>query len=248
MSKRKVRTIWISDIHLGTYACKAELLLEFLKTHKAEKIYLVGDIIDGWRMTQKAYWDQHHTAVVKELLTQSKKTEIIYVTGNHDEFLRDFLELGIPNATFHLVDDYIHQGLDGHDYYVTHGDLFDQITRYHKWVAKLGDWAYNVLLRLNNVVHVVRKWFGLPYWSLSAYLKSKTKEAQEFIYAFEDSVVKYAEEQGCRGAICGHIHTPVIKEIDGMIYMNDGDWVESCSALVETYDGEFELVQYTSNS
>jgi len=244
MAKRKVRTIWISDIHLGTYACKAELLLKFLKSYKAEKIYLVGDIIDGWRMTQKVYWDHHQTAVVKEILNLSKTTEIIYVTGNHDEFLRPYLEMGLQNNYFSLVNDCIHEGVDGKRYYVTHGDLFDQITKHHKWVAKLGDAAYTMLLRMNNLVHMVRKMFGLEYWSLSAYLKGKTKEAQEFVFAFEDYVAKYAEEQDCDGVICGHIHTPVIKQIGGIVYMNDGDWVESCSALIETNSGSFEIINY----
>lgn len=240
------KTIFISDVHLGAKDCKADLLNNFLKHNACETLYLVGDIIDGWKVQQnRLRWKQSHTNVVRRILGHAKRnTEVIYVTGNHDEFLRPLIPHGIGLGNITIVNDYAHLGVDGKKYLVVHGDMFDGITRLHKRLSFLGDRAYDFVLSLNTTFNRVRHRFGLGYWSLSKYLKHRVKKAVDFIFQFEANLASYCKRKGYDGVICGHIHNAEIKEIDGVVYMNDGDWVESCSALVEHYDGRWEIVHW----
>ncbi|WP_425403072.1 UDP-2,3-diacylglucosamine diphosphatase [Hwanghaeella sp.] len=243
----KYRTIWISDTHLGTRGCKAEYLLDFLKHTQSEKLYLVGDIIDGWRLKRSWYWNDTQTAVIQEILRKTRQgTEVIYVPGNHDEVLRDYLGLMVGGVKVRdLVE---HETGDGRRFLVIHGDQFDGVVRYAKWLALLGDWAYNLLLWMNDHFNKTRKLLGLPYWSLSAYLKHKVKNAVEFISCFEEAVAHEAKKRKADGVICGHIHHPEIRQIDGILYCNDGDWVESCTALVEQTDGRLEIIHWAETT
>lgn len=243
-SKFNVRTIWVSDTHLGSKGCKAELLLDFLKHHRCERLYLVGDIIDGWRMKKSIYWPQAHTNVIRHVLSKSKrkKTEVVYVTGNHDEFLRKYSNTDFGNIL--LVDEAEHITADGKKLLVTHGDKYDVIVRYHKWLAFLGDNAYNLLLVINRWYNIIREKLGYGYWSLSAYLKHKVKQAVSFIGEYEEAVAKECQKRDYDGVVCGHIHHAEIKTINGVGYYNCGDWVESCTALVEDFDGNIEIIKW----
>ncbi|MBI1260899.1 MAG: UDP-2,3-diacylglucosamine diphosphatase [Rhizobiales bacterium] len=237
------RTLFLSDIHLGTPGCKADLLLDFLRHNEAETIYLVGDIIDGWRLKRSWYWAAGHNAVVQEILRKSRKgTNIIYVPGNHDEALRDYT--GLTFAGVDVVNEIIHQTADGREFLVIHGDQFDSVVKYAKWLAHLGDQAYAIALALNNWLHDARRLFGMPYWSLSSYLKNKVKNAVEYISSYEVAVARSARERGVDGVICGHIHHAEIREMDGVLYCNDGDWVESCTALAEDEHGALSLITW----
>jgi len=237
------RTIWISDTHLGTRGCKAEFLLDFLKYTRSEKLYLVGDIVDGWRLKRSWYWPQTHNDVLQKLLRKARKgTKVIYVPGNHDEAARQFA--GLQFGGIDVMPECIHETADGKRYLVTHGDDFDVVVRYAKWLALLGDWAYTLLLWINHHFNTVRRILGFPYWSLSAYLKHKVKNAVEYIGQFEDAVAGVARQRGLDGVVCGHIHNAKMRIIDGILYCNDGDWVESCTALVENLDGRLELVRW----
>lgn len=239
----KYRSIWISDIHLGTKGCNAEALCRFLKENDCETLYLVGDIIDGWKLSRKWHWPQEHSNVVRRLLTKAKRgTKVIYILGNHDEFLRSWIRHRIDFGNVQVTNQIEHIDVFGRKWIVTHGDLFDQVTRHWKWVSVLGDRAYNLLLATNGLVNRIRKVFGFGYWSLSRYVKGRTKQAVSFIYKFEEHLARHARDLNAHGIICGHIHTPAIKDIGGVIYANDGDWVETCSALVETHEGEFRLI------
>lgn len=242
------KSIWISDIHLGTKGCKAEQLCQFLKETQSESLFLVGDIVDGWRLSKKWYWPQEHSNVVRRLLTKAKRgTKIIYVTGNHDEFLRPWVKHIYNTGNIQIVNSYRYRDVKHRDWLVIHGDLFDQVTRHWRWVSMLGDTAYVFLLSLNGVLTRVRSTLGLGYWSLSKFIKGKTKQALNFIYKFEESIAMHAKAQDVFGVICGHIHTPTIKTINNIVYINDGDWVESCSAVVETLEGDFKLLILTSD-
>lgn len=238
--KQRVRTLWISDVHLGTRDCQAEHLSQFLKRYHADRIYLVGDIIDGWKLRGGMYWPQAHTNVIRRLLTMSKRgTEVIYVTGNHDEFLRRYSKLVLGNI--HLVDQAEHLTADGRRLLVIHGDQFDVITRYHRWLAFLGDSAYEFTLTLNRWLNHWRARYGYGYWSLSAYLKHKVKSAVNFISDFEEAIARECVKQGFHGVVCGHIHHAEIRKVGEIDYLNCGDWVESCTALIEHWDGQIEL-------
>lgn len=243
----RYRSIWISDTHLGTRGCKAEYLLDFLKHTQSEKLYLVGDIIDGWRLRRSWYWNDTQTAVIQEILKKTRNgTEVIYVPGNHDEVLRDYLGLIVGGVKVRdLVE---HETADGRRFLVIHGDQFDGVVRYAKWLALLGDWAYNLLLWMNDHFNKARKLLGMPYWSLSAYLKHKVKNAVEFISCFEEAVAHEAKKRKADGVICGHIHHPEIRQIDGILYCNDGDWVESCTALIEEADGRMEIIHWADTA
>jgi len=245
--QRTYRSIFISDVHLGTRDCKAEQLNNFLKHNSCETLYLIGDIIDGWKIQQnKLKWKQSHTNVVRRILGASKRgTHVFYIAGNHDEFLRPMIPFDISFGNIEIVNQYTHYGLDGKKYLVVHGDLFDGITRLAPWLSFLGDKAYDFVLSLNNKFNWIRRRFGFGYWSLSQYLKHRVKKAVDFIFEFEKNLAVYCKKRGFDGVICGHIHHPEIKDIDGVVYMNDGDWVESCSALVEHYDGRWEIVTWT---
>lgn len=240
----RYRSIWVSDIHLGTPGCKAALFLDFLKNTESQKLYLVGDIIDLWRMKRSWFWRQEHNDIIQKLLRKARKgTQVIYVPGNHDEDFRDFDGNSFGNVD--VFDQVIHTMADGKRFLVLHGDQFDGVVKYAPWLAKLGDKAYGVTLIVNDWFNRGRRLFGFPYWSLSAYLKHQVKDAVEFISCFNNAVVDEANRQGLDGVICGHIHHPEIKKIGNIIYANDGDWVESCSALVEHMDGRLEIVYWT---
>lgn len=238
-----VRTAWISDTHLGTAGCRAELLLDFLKSVDCETLYLVGDIVDGWQLRKGWYWPPRHNDVVRCVLKKAKHgTRVIYVPGNHDEVFRGYTGLNLGGVE--LVHEVMHETADGRKLLVLHGDEFDGVVLYAKWLAFLGDSAYTLLLKLNSVLNWIRCKRGLPYWSISSHLKKKVKNAVQFISSFEEVVARAALERGANGVICGHIHSAEIREIGGVTYYNDGDWVESCTALVEHADGRMEILDW----
>jgi len=239
----RFRSIFISDVHLGTRGCKADFLLDFLRSTESETIYLVGDIVDGWRLKRSWYWPQSHNDVVQKLLRKARKgTRLIYVPGNHDEMLRDYT--GHHFGGVEVVTDAIHETADGRRLLVIHGDAFDGIVTYHRWLALAGDWGYTLMLSLNTWFNRLRLFLGLPYWSLSAYLKHRVKNAVQFIDRFEEAIAGEARRRGVDGVVCGHVHHAEMREIDGLLYINDGDWVESCTALVEHDDGRLEILHW----
>ena len=242
------RSVFISDTHLGSKHCRAEELLDFLKQIKTEKLYLVGDIVDGWRLQKKWYWPNAHNRIIRQLIKLSKDIEVIYITGNHDEFLRTVDPINIGNIK--VVNNTIHVGVDGRRYLAVHGDMFDYLmkTKFGRWVMRIGDFAYDRLIGLNIFINRLRAFFGKPYWSVSKYLKYKAKAASNFVGEFEIEMINYCKKRKFDGIICGHIHTPAIREVDGVTYMNDGDWCENCSALIETQEGKFEIVYWTSQN
>jgi UDP-2,3-diacylglucosamine pyrophosphatase LpxH len=246
MSEKKYRTIFISDVHLGTKDCKANQLNNFLKHNTCDTLYMVGDIIDAWKIQQNRWkWNQSHSNVIRRVLGHAKRnTKIIYIAGNHDEFLRPLIPYGIGFGSIDIVNQAEHMGIDGKRYLVTHGDLFDGITRLAPWISFLGDKAYDTVLSLNSKFNWIRRRMGFGYWSLSQYLKRRVKRAVDFIFQFEKNLATYCKKRGYDGVICGHIHHAEIKEIDGVTYMNDGDWVESCTALVEHHDGRWEIITW----
>jgi UDP-2,3-diacylglucosamine pyrophosphatase LpxH len=244
---RRFRAIFISDLHLGTRRAQTTALLDFLRATESQQLYLVGDLIDNWALRKHWHWDQLHNDVIQKLLRKARKgTKLFYIPGNHDENFRDFLNLRFGRVA--ILDDAVHVGANGTRYLVLHGDRFDGVVRFAPWLAKLGDTAYEVSMSLNGAVNAVRRFFRLPYWSLSAHLKARVKKAVEFISSFEAAVVREARARKCGGVICGHIHTPDNRMIDGIHYMNDGDWVESCTALVEHFDGRFEVIAWPAAS
>jgi UDP-2,3-diacylglucosamine pyrophosphatase LpxH len=239
----RYRAIFISDVHLGTRGCKADYLLDFLKHNDADHIYLIGDIIDCWRLSKGWFWPQAHNDVVQKLLRKARKgTQVIYVPGNHDEPLRDYDDHDFGDV--HVLNEAVHVTADGRRLLIIHGDAFDGIVRYAPWLAKLGDSAYTMALAANHWFNRARVAFGYPYWSLSAWLKSRVKDAVKFIADFEHTVTAEAQRRGFDGVVCGHIHQAALKEIDGILYANDGDWVESCTALVEHRDGRLEIIEW----
>ncbi len=239
---QQVRTLFLSDIHLGTRACQAEHLLEFLRDYQAEQTYLIGDIVDFWAMHRSICWLPSHNTVVQKLLRRARHGErIVFIPGNHDEVLRDYV--GNAFGGVEVLSEAIHETADGKRLLLIHGDIFDQVTRHHRWVAVLGDVAYNQLVRLNLWLSWVRRKLGCSgYWSLAGYAKRRIKTALNFIFDFEDSAIHHARERGLDGVVCGHIHWATIKEIGGLLYVNCGDWVDSCTAIVEHFDGRLELV------
>ena len=240
---RRFRTIFISDLHLGTPGCQAEALLEFLKSHPSDYLYLVGDIVDGWQLRRKWFWPQAHNDVVQKLLRRARKgSRVVYIPGNHDEFARAFI--GHQFGGVDVVEESIHTTADGRSLWITHGDYFDGVIQCAKWLAYLGDNMYEFTLKLNRHLNHLRKYFGMPYWSLSAYLKSRVKTALAYVTDFEVAVAKEAKRRGHHGVVCGHIHQAEIRNINGVLYCNDGDWVESRTALVEHFDGQLEIVQW----
>ena len=239
----RYRSIWISDVHLGTPGCRAEFLLDFLRYNESDHLYLVGDVIDGWQLKRRWYWTQAHNDVVQKVLRKARKgTQVTYIAGNHDEALRQFV--GFAFGGIEIRDEAVHTMADGRRFLVVHGDLYDAVVQQAKWLARLGDRLYTLILELNRWFNHVRARLGLGYWSLSQYLKHKAKNAVNFMTAFEDAVAREARTRGFHGVVCGHIHKPRIKTIDGVVYCNDGDWVESLSALVETFEGELKIVQW----
>jgi UDP-2,3-diacylglucosamine pyrophosphatase LpxH len=239
----RYRAIWISDVHLGTKGCKAELLLDFLRSTHSEYLYLVGDIVDGWRLRRGWYCPQSHNDVVQKLLRKARKgTRVIYIPGNHDEFARDYV--GNTFGAIEVVEEAVHETANGLRLLVLHGDSFDGVARYARWLAILGDHAYTLALMLNHWFNNARRRLGYPYWSLSAYLKSKVKNAVKYIDDYETALVEAARLRHVDGIVCGHIHQAELRESAGVVYANSGDWVESCTALVEHFDGRLEILHW----
>jgi len=240
---RRFRALFLSDFHLGTKGCQAEMLLEFLRVHDADTIYLVGDIVDGWRLKQSWYWPQTHNDVVQKILRKARKgARIFYVPGNHDEFLRTYC--GSHFGGIEVVETVVHEAADGRRFLVIHGDVFDMVVRHAKWLALLGDWAYETALILNAHLNNLRRRLGLSYWSLSAWAKLRVKNAVNFIGRFEETLSAEARKHRVDGVICGHIHHATMHDMAGVVYVNTGDWVESCTAVVEHHDGRFELLRW----
>ncbi len=241
----KYKSIFISDIHLGTRFSKAKILLNFLKNNECESLILVGDIIDGWSIKRKFIWPQEHSNVIQQILKKAKKgTKVTFITGNHDEFLRPFVPLLLGDSIC-ITNELEYESLSKKKYYITHGDFFDSITMTKKWLAILGDYGYDLLLHLNVVLNFFRKRLGIKkYWSLSKYVKDNVKSSVSFISDFELVLSNHAKNKGDDGIICGHIHKAEIKNIDKIEYLNCGDWVESCTAIVETFDGEFKIIDW----
>lgn len=239
--KQRFRCVFISDVHLGTPGCQAQALLDFLRHHTCESLYLVGDIIDGWQLRRRWYWPQAHNDVLQKILRSARKgTRVIFVPGNHDEFARQFA--GHTFGGIEVVTEAVHVTADGRRLWVIHGDHFDGVVQYAKWLAYLGDTLYELLLKFNRQFNSLRARMGMPYWSLSAYVKHKVKSAVNFISDFEVAVAHEARKRGHQGVVCGHIHHAEMRTIEGIVYCNDGDWVESRSALVEHHDGRLEVV------
>ena len=242
-NRLRLRTVFISDIHLGFKGCSAELLLDFLHHVEMDFLFLVGDIIDVWSMKKSMFWPQSHNNVLRTILGKAKKgTTVIFVPGNHDEVFRDFDGASFGNLSIHR--EYIHVGADGRRMLVLHGDEFDSVVKCSPWLAKLGSNIYDILLAANPYINWVRRRFDLPHWSLSAYLKGKAKTAVQYIGSFEDAVAQAARKRGVDTVVCGHIHRAEMREIDGILYCNDGDWVESCTSLIEDMNGRLRLLDW----
>ena len=240
---KKYKSVFISDLHLGSKHCNSNALLEFVSTIETERLYLVGDIIDVWRLKKKWYWPKTHNQILRKILKISEKTEVIYVTGNHDEIFRSFPNIRIGRIT--VEHRYVHVGVDGKRYLVVHGDLFDNLmrTKTGRFIMHLGDFAYDSLIYINKSVNMMRRLFRMQPWSLAKYLKHKAKLAANYIGEFEKEMSYYCRRKGYDGIICGHIHHAEITQYDGIAYMNDGDWCESCTSLVENYDGTWEILK-----
>lgn len=247
MTPQRYRTIFISDLHIGSTQCQADVLLDFLKFNESEALYLVGDIIDFWALSKKVYWPKDHNTIIQKILRKARHdTRVVYVPGNHDENVREyddhvFGDIEVRNSA-------IHQAADGRRYLVVHGDEYDTIARYHRWVARLGSASYEILLKLNRWIRTIRRVLGIQSnFSLSAYVKFKVKNAVQFISDYERSIVQSLAHEGVDGVICGHIHHAEIKSIGDFIYANTGDFVESCTAIVEHFDGRMELIRWGSD-
>lgn len=243
-----VRSVFLSDIHLGSRGCQAERLLDFLRSHDSDYLFLVGDIVDFWAMSRGIHWTAAQNTVVQKILRRARHgAEVYLIPGNHDEALREYIGNSFGNVL--VVREHVHVAADGKRYVLVHGDEFDQVTRYHRWVAVLGDIAYNVLVRLNLWLSWMRRTLRISgYWSLAGYAKRKVKSAVSFIYNFEDAVIHEVRSRGLDGVICGHIHCAAIKEVGGILYINCGDWVDSCTAIVEHLDGHMELVHWDGSA
>lgn len=241
--RRRYRTVWISDVHLGTRGCNAHMLIDFLDSVDSETMYLVGDIIDGWRLKKRWYWPALHNDIVWRVMKRAKRgTRVVYIPGNHDEMFRQFT--GLTFGGIEIRRNAIHTTADGRRLLILHGDEFDTVVLAHRWLAFLGDAAYEILMNLNTTINAVRRRFDLPYWSLSKHAKHKVKNAVEFISHYEEVVAHAARARGVDGVVCGHIHTAEERDFDGITYYNDGDWVEGCTALVEHLNGRMEILHW----
>lgn len=242
---QRVRSIFISDVHLGTRACQAEQLLAFLRHYTATYVFLIGDIVDFWAMSRSIRWSAAQNTVVQKILRRARHGErIVLIPGNHDEALRDYVGTRFGDIEVHP--EYVHRLADGRQFLLIHGDEFDQVTRHHRWVAVLGDKAYDFLVWLNMSLSWARRKLGRPgYWSLAGYAKRKVKRALEFVFEFEDSVLRAVRDRGLDGVICGHIHSAQLRVDTGLTYGNCGDWVDSCTAIVEHLDGRLELIHWS---
>jgi len=245
--RRRYRTVWISDLHLGTPGCQALALLDFLKHVECETLFLVGDIVDGWQLRRSWYWPQPHNDVVQKLLRKARHgTRVIFVPGNHDEFARRYAQHNFGGIE--VAEEWVHETADGRRLWVVHGDIFDGVIQCARWLAHLGDSAYEFTLRLNRHLNSLRARLGLPYWSLSKYLKHKVKRAVSYVADFEAALAREARKRGVQGVVCGHIHHAELRDIDGILYANDGDWVESLTALAEHADGRLEIVDWSARA
>lgn len=240
---KRYRTLFVSDLHLGTKACQADAFLDFLRSCEADRIVLVGDIVDFWRIKRGGHWPQAHNDVLQKLLRKVRKgTELIYIPGNHDEAMREYC--GSAFGGIAIERNLIHVSADGRRYLVMHGDEFDVVVRYAKWIALFGDWSYRLALWANTHFNAVRRCLGMPYWSLSAYLKQKVKRAVNYIGEFEAALAQEARRLGAQGVICGHIHHAAIRQVGDIVYINTGDWVESLTAVAESEEGVFEIISW----
>ena len=239
------RTIWLSDFHLGTKDAKVEYLLDFLRHNESDTLFLVGDILDGWALSRSSHWRQSHNDVLQKILRKARKgTHVVYLPGNHDEFVRDYL--GLCLGRIHVMGEAIYETADGRKLLVLHGDEFDGMLQHAKWVSVLGSKAYSALLLLNRGLNRTRRWLGMPYWSLSAYMKHTTKRAVLAIANFEDAMIEVAKQKKVDGVVCGHIHHAEMRQVQSILYANCGDWIESCTALVEHSDGRIELLNWVT--
>jgi UDP-2,3-diacylglucosamine pyrophosphatase LpxH len=246
-ARAEYRSIFISDTHLGTRGCRGDFLADFLRRSSTQNLFLVGEIIDGWRLRKSWYWDEHHDDVLRQILRQAHGgTKVTYIPGNHDEIFRSWLPMGVDISGIRLCKEAEHLTADGKRLLIIHGDEFDNVVRYARFLALLGDWAYTTALVVNRWFNAARRSLGLPYWSLSAWLKRQVKEAVKAIDRFESALAAEARRRGFDGVVCGHIHHAEMREVDGIMYMNDGDWVESCTALVEHHDGRMELIDWAA--
>ncbi len=247
MSGIRYRSVFISDTHLGLRSARTEYLHDFLRHVDCETLYLVGDIVDGWKLRKGWYWPEINNRIIRLIMAKVQRgTRVIYVPGNHDEALRDYLDIEL--AGVEIRSETVFEAADGRNYLVLHGDEFDCVVMNNKWLAHLGSWAYDVLLWINRWFNFARRKLGFGYWSLSAHLKRQVKEAVKYIGNFEEAVVKAARQRGMHGVICGHIHHAVVTEFDGITYANCGDWVESCTALTEDAEGNLSLIDWARDS
>ncbi len=248
-TKVTYRSVFISDIHLGTKGARTDFLIDFLRATSCEQLYLVGDIVDGWRLRKSWYWDEAHDEVLRLILARARAgAAVTYVPGNHDEMLRNWLPLGLEIAGVRLQSEAVHVAADGRRFLVIHGDQFDSVVRYAKFLAVLGDQAYTAALAANRFFNFVRRRFGYPYWSLSQWLKRQVKGAVAAIDRFEEALALHARNRGFDGVICGHIHHPEMRRVGDVLYINDGDWIENCTALAEHHDGRLELIEWPARS
>jgi len=244
---RRYRTIFISDLHLGSPGCKAECLHDFLRHVDSDYLYLVGDVVDGWRLSKRWFWPERHDEILHGLLARARRgTAVVYLPGNHDEALRKLIGRTLGGVRF--LQDVVHRTADGRRLLVTHGDAFDGVCKDMRWLARLGSIAYDAALAVNTGVNRVRRWLGLGYWPLSAFLKAQVKAAVNFVERYEQTLAAEARRRAVTGVVCGHVHKPEMRVIEGVEYFNDGDWVESCSALVEHMDGRLELLHWPSSA
>lgn len=239
-----VRAVFISDVHLGTRACQADKLLEFLREYESQYVYLLGDIVDFWAMNRSIQWAASHNTVVQKVLRRARHgAQVFFIPGNHDEALREYA--GVSFGDIRVENEWVHVTADGRRYWLIHGDEYDQVTRHHRWVAVLGDVAYNALVRINLIISRARRVMRRPgYWSLAGYAKQKVKKAASFIFDFEDAIAHAARQRGMDGVICGHIHWPSDRDVGGVRYLNCGDWVDTCSGIVEHLDGRIEVIRW----
>lgn len=243
-----VRSIFLSDIHLGTRACQAERLIDFLRAYDAENLFLIGDIVNFWAMSRGIHWTPAQNTFVQKVLRRARRGErVVFIPGNHDEALREYVGVAFGDIEVHA--EYVHALADGRRFLLLHGDEFDQITRHHRWVAILGDKAYDLLVRLNGMLSWSRRRLGIAgYWSLAGYAKRRVKKALQFIFDFEDAAIHSARQRGLDGIVCGHIHSATIRPVGALHYVNCGDWVDSCTAIVEHLDGRLELIAWGSRA
>jgi UDP-2,3-diacylglucosamine pyrophosphatase LpxH len=248
IAANRVRSVFISDVHLGTRGCQADHLLEFLRNYDSEYLYLVGDIIDFWAMNRSINWTVAQNTVIQKLLRRARQGQtVIFIPGNHDELLHEYSGVSFGDVT--IQSEHVHVMADGRKFLLIHGDQFDQVTRHHRWLALLGDVAYDGLVQLNSVISSVRRLLRMPgYWSLAGYAKNRVKRAVSFVFDFEDSVIRAVRERGLDGVVCGHIHSAVIRVAGDIEYVNCGDWVDSCTAIVEHLDGRLELIRHAEST